>query len=1049
MRPAASILRKVSLAIFAATALALASVAAAIWVFEYRATDLRARATLESLAETMAPGLVASVDFGTADVATEHLRRLQSGRIVVAATVFRTPGAGEPPQLFATYLRPGAHPAFPPQPRPASFIRHADRALLTHIIRTDGSPAAILQLEADVGPFRRSLYESLVILGLVLAVLGLAAVFLGRLLQNALTRPLLRLAAIVERIRKTGDYTARAAFPQRDEIGRLAEGFDLMLDGIEERDRRLAEHSALQHAVLESAGVPILSTTPDDIVRTFNTASEQMLGYRREEIVGRCTLERFFDPAEIGQRAREHSRQLGRELPGGLAYFHELARREAPGIELTCIRKDGSRIPVVLVLSALRTPDGRNLGLCGIVTDLTERKAAEHAVRDSEERMRQSFEASPIGLALLDDKGRVLYFNRKAVEWFGYTATEVPDIEAWWPRAYPDPSLREDCKRRWAERMAEATARGGEMQPMESPVTCRDGRQRLIEFRSQQYSGKTLIAFTDITQRRAAEEAVRTSEERFRIVAEQTGQMISDRNLVNDTTIWAGATHALIGYSPEELGSYPPAWWLEQIHPDDRAKFLECYLQVKERGLSRQHEYRFRHRDGRWVCLLGTATAVLDSTGNPLRVLAATADITSRRNAEVALRASEERFRILAEQTGQLIFDQDLATSRRVWAGAATMIGYTLEELCTVPKGWWTEHVHPDDRETFSTRFSRLQQAGGSDHLIYRFRHRDGHWIYLAGIVTALADATGKPVRLLGTTADVTQQQEDAEAIRRLNTELEQRVRDRTAELARRVAEVERLNSDLHASQDDLAHAASRLQEANSNLLAANQELESFSYSVSHDLRAPLRNIAGFIELLRKRTTGQLDPEADRYFGIVGSEAVRMAALIDDLLTFSRIGRAELHFAPVQLAALVAEVQTELQSDLAGRQIEWQIQPLTPVLGDRTLLRQVVANLLSNAVKFTRRRPAATIEIGVQPAQPGSELLTFFVRDNGAGFDPKYAPKLFGVFQRLHNPRDFEGTGIGLANVRRIVERHGGRVWAEGAPDHGATFFFSLRPAAP
>ncbi len=294
-------------------------------------------------------------------------------------------------------------------------------------------------------------------------------------------------------------------------------------------------------------------------------------------------------------------------------------------------------------------------------------------------------------------------------------------------------------------------------------------------------------------------------------------------------------------------------------------------------------------------------------------------------------------------------------------------------------------------------------------------------------------------VETLGKTAEL---RASEERFRHLSSELERRVGERTNELMQRVSEVERLASDLDRS-------AARLQEANANLLVANQELESFSYSVSHDRRAPLRNITGFIELLQRRLRGNTDKDADRYLDIVVGEAKRMAALIDDLLTFSRVGRAEMSLQPVDLAQLIEEARHELAHEAQGRDIQWRIQPLPPVLGDRTLLRQVIANLLSNALKFTRRRETAVIEIGAEPAQPASDLITFYVRDNGAGFNPQYADKLFRVFQRLHNIRDFEGTGVGLANVKRIVTRHGGSVWAAGKVDNGATFYFTLKPSRP
>jgi signal transduction histidine kinase len=286
------------------------------------------------------------------------------------------------------------------------------------------------------------------------------------------------------------------------------------------------------------------------------------------------------------------------------------------------------------------------------------------------------------------------------------------------------------------------------------------------------------------------------------------------------------------------------------------------------------------------------------------------------------------------------------------------------------------------------------------------------------------------------------------ERYRELNAELEKRVNERTEELKRQVHSVEKLNRELMHSQAEISRSASRLQEVNASLLVANHELESFSYTVSHDLRAPLRNVTGFIELLKKRVEADHDPETRRFLDIIISEAKRMGTLIDDLLSFSRIGRTEMRQQSVDLSALVEQCKRDLLQEMAGRQVEWQLQPMPAVLADKALLKQVLANLLGNALKFTRTRETARIEVG---CVTGTDLssATFYVRDNGVGFNPQYIDKLFRVFQRLHSAKDFEGTGIGLANVKRIITRHGGRVWAEGSPDGGATFYFTLKLANP
>lgn len=254
--------------------------------------------------------------------------------------------------------------------------------------------------------------------------------------------------------------------------------------------------------------------------------------------------------------------------------------------------------------------------------------------------------------------------------------------------------------------------------------------------------------------------------------------------------------------------------------------------------------------------------------------------------------------------------------------------------------------------------------------------------------------------------------------------------------LARR--KLEHLATELSQLNSELEH---RVQERTAQLQEANRELESFSYSVSHDLRAPLRHITGFAQLLERRAGAKLDDTARGYLQTIISATQQGGALVDDLLSFSRMGRAELRKKTVDLRALVEEVRHEMEADAVGRSVEWRIGALPQVEADPTLLRQVVRNLLGNALKYTRPRPRAVIEVDAREVKGEVEI---GVRDNGVGFEMQYVDKLFGVFQRLHTAEQFEGTGIGLANVRRIISRHGGRTWAEGAVGQGATFHFSL-----
>jgi two-component system sensor kinase len=262
-----------------------------------------------------------------------------------------------------------------------------------------------------------------------------------------------------------------------------------------------------------------------------------------------------------------------------------------------------------------------------------------------------------------------------------------------------------------------------------------------------------------------------------------------------------------------------------------------------------------------------------------------------------------------------------------------------------------------------------------------------------------------------------------------------------TDELARLGRSFNVMASEVQRARSDLEH---QVVERTQALRETNAELEAFSYSVSHDLRAPLRAIHGFARILLEDHGTELQPEAKRVLGVIDENTRRMGQLIDDLLSFSRLGRKELDTAPVDMTELVRTVADEIRRSAGDRPLEITIGPLPPARGDRDMLRQAITNLLDNAAKFTRRRAPGQIEVGHRA--DGAETV-YYVKDNGAGFDPRYAGKLFGVFQRLHRAEEFEGTGVGLAIVQRIVLRHGGRVWAEGQLDAGATFSFTLRGA--
>jgi signal transduction histidine kinase len=303
--------------------------------------------------------------------------------------------------------------------------------------------------------------------------------------------------------------------------------------------------------------------------------------------------------------------------------------------------------------------------------------------------------------------------------------------------------------------------------------------------------------------------------------------------------------------------------------------------------------------------------------------------------------------------------------------------------------------------------------------------------VLISAVLDVMRQAPGRPV--------IRPVTDEHDVLKLYNAALVLKLETRSREVQESLADLRRAHNeiiDLNQSLEDrVAHRTAALD-------AANKELEAFSFSVSHDLQSPLRRISGFAQLLTESASAELTVESRTILGQIIGASAQMSDLIDALLSFARVSRTEMHFRDVDLNILVDKAIADLHIDSAARGIEWRRTPLPSVTGDAILLHQVLVNLLSNAVKFTGTREHAVIEIGIR--ERGAGKVVVFVRDNGVGFDPRYAGKLFEVFQRMHRAEDFEGTGIGLANARRIVTRHGGSMWAEAARDRGATFYFSL-----
>ena len=517
---------------------------------------------------------------------------------------------------------------------------------------------------------------------------------------------------------------------------------------------------------------------------------------------------------------------------------------------------------------------------------------------------------------------------------------------------------------------------------------------------------------TEVRERRDLEIDLRIRENRYREQAELlelTYDAVIVRNLKHEITYWNRGAEGLYGWRAEEILGKVPYDLFQTLFPKPR---VEIEAETMETGYW-EGELTHRRRDGAAVIVFSRWVLRRDAQGNPNGILESNRDITAKHEAEQSLARDAERnrvneisFRLLIEAVKDYaIIGYDANGMVTSWNdGAERLKGYKAEEIM----GQHISRLYAQEDIDTGKLEEELAEAAATGHVKdqgWRMR-KDGSRFWAEVVTTALRNPGGKLIGFVKIDRDITAQRHSEKQIRDLNLAL-----------------IEQL--------DQLGNV--------------NRELESFSYSVSHDLRAPLRHVDGFARILKDEYSPQIPHEAIRYLDRILEAVTRMGQLIDDLLNLARIGRKELKRKKLQMGSLVKEVMAELPAEAQERNIEWRIEPLPEMNCDPGLVKIVFANLLANAVKFTRKQAAAVIEVGTRTTDG---QLTIFVRDNGVGFDPRYADKLFGVFQRLHRQEDFEGTGIGLVTVQRIIRRHGGEIWAESQVNAGTTFFFTLGPLA-
>jgi PAS domain S-box-containing protein len=531
-------------------------------------------------------------------------------------------------------------------------------------------------------------------------------------------------------------------------------------------------------------------------------------------------------------------------------------------------------------------------------------------------------------------------------------------------------------------------------------------------------SGEVVSVYEDATERKLAEKAMSL----LAAVVEFSDDAVIAKGLDGTILSWNAGAQRLYGYAATEAVGQNISFLAP---PELRGDIQGIYDRVARGERVTHYETVRVRKDGTRVEVSLAVSQIRDSTGAIVGASTIARDITEWKQAEAMLKENEERFRTMADSLPQLAWiakaDGFIYWYNRRW----------FEYTGTTPRqmeGWGWQSVHdPNVLPRVLEQWQGSIATGRPFDMEFPLRGADGKFRPFLTRVMPLKDAQGRVTQWFGTNTDISERAAAEQAVCEANEQLEVRIRERTAELTDALQAIRSLNADLERRAGELE--------------AANKELEAFSYSVSHDLRAPLRSIDGFSRIVEEEYGSSLDDEGRRLLRVVRDSTHKMAQLIDDLLAFSRSARHPLQPSRIDMGALARSVYEALIPPEARTRCEFTVGALPSAVGDAAMMRQVWVNLLANAVKFSA--PATRPAIAVCGRVDGREVV-YTVSDNGVGFDMTYAGKLFGVFQRLHPAREFEGTGVGLALVQRIVHRHGGRVWADGAVGKGAAFSFAL-----
>jgi len=740
----------------------------------------------------------------------------------------------------------------------------------------------------------------------------------------------------------------------------------------------------------------------------------QMLDYTKEEVVGQ-KVTKFLD--------EENQKILALQI-------EKRRRGEISKYELVWTAKNGNKVPTVISPRPMVDKESRYQGSFAVITDITERKQTEKALQLAHQQLQDIIEFLPDATFVIDAEKRVIAWNRAIEEMTGVPKEEIIG-KGNYAYSIPFYGVRRpilidligtidseiDSQYDFVERHGDTISievyvpslyggKGAYISGIASP---------LLDASGERYGA--IESVRDITERKLVENALRESENKYRTIFDNSGNALAFIDEDSKILLVNKEFENVCGYSKEELEN--KKYWTEFVaNPDDLTRMLDYQRRrrIDPQGVPRTYEFQVISRSGEVKDVMLTVT-ILPGTRQSL---AAILDISDRKRVERELLNTHRLLADIIEFLPDPTFVINNEKKVIAWNNAMEeMTGIRKSEM--LGKGDYAYSVPLYGKpipllidqvlafEQILEQYKNFEAKGNSLYAETYIPHlHDGAGAYLWAVASPLYDNQGNQIGAIESIRDITKFKQTEQEIRRLNEELEKRVQERTAQLE-----------------------------------ITNQELEAFSYSVSHDLRAPLRAINGFSHILRDNYSVGLDEQGKDYIERLIASSKRMGELIEDILRLSRINRSEMHFETVDLSELAKAIANDLHKSAPERKVEFIIPPEIIVDADRNLMRVVMENLMSNAWKFTSKHASARIEFGVMQEE---NRQVYFVRDDGAGFDMAYVHKIFGAFQRLHSSAEFEGTGIGLTTVQRIIHRHGGHVWAEGKPEQGATFYFTLPP---